>query len=150
MWRRTVAGFNSGRGQTTRRAASLCRWEIRRATGGRHDSTARIPVGVAEKQFVVHLWTLCQNVIRRAMAPALGVKRSAPYSKMGATKDVVSLWHRYGAKPAPGGLRRLMRAKAPWARASRREKWAEESRAGVNQYPSHLSESRGRSGSPLI
>jgi len=100
-------------------------------------------VGVAEKQFVVHLWPLCQKVLRRAMAPALGVKRSASYSRMGATKDVASLWHRYGARPAPGGLRRLMRVKAPWARASRREKWVKESRAGVNQYPSHLSESRG-------
>jgi len=43
------------REQTIRSAASLCRWEIRRVTGGRQDSTARIPVGVAEKQFVVHL-----------------------------------------------------------------------------------------------
>jgi len=43
-----------------------------------------------------------------------------------------------------------MRAKVPRARASRREKWAEESRAGVNQYPSHLSELRGRKSSPLI
>jgi len=78
VWRRAVAGFNSGGEQTTRSAASLCRWEIRRATGGRQDSTARIPVGVAEKQFVVHLGTLCQKVFRRAMAPALGVKRSDP------------------------------------------------------------------------
>jgi len=46
---------------------------------------------VAEKQFVVHLWTLCQKVFRRAMAPALGGKRSAPYSRIRATKDVVSL-----------------------------------------------------------
>jgi len=84
------------------------------------------------------------------MVPALGVKRSAPYSRMGASRDVASLWHRYGARPAPGGLRRLMRAKAPWARASRCEKWAEESRARVNQYPSYLSESRGRNSSPLI
>jgi len=66
-------------------------------TGGRQDCTARIQVGVAEKQLVVHLWTLCQKVFRRAMAPALGVKSSAPYSKMGATKDVASLWHSYGA-----------------------------------------------------
>jgi len=69
-------------------------------------------VGVAEKQFVVHLWTVCQNVLRRAMAPTPGVKWSAPYSRMGATKDIASLWHRYGARPAPEGLRRLMRAKA--------------------------------------
>jgi len=119
VWRRTVAGFNSGGEQTTLSAASLCRWEIRRATCVRQDSTARIPVGVAEKQFVVHLWTLCQKLFRRAMAPTLGVNRSAPYSKMGATKDVSSLWHRYGARPAPGGLRRLIRAKTAWARDSR-------------------------------
>ena len=89
-------------------------------------------------------------MFRRAMAAALGVKRSDPYSGMGATKDVASLRHRNGARPAPGGLRRLMRAKAPWARASRREKSAEESRAGVTRYPSHLSESRSRNSSPLI
>ena len=107
-------------------------------------------MGVAEKQFVVHLWALCQKVLRRAMAPALAVKRSAPYSKMGATKDVASLWYRYGARPAPRGLRRLMRPNAPWVRASRCEKWAEESSAGVNQYPIHLSELRGRNSSPSI
>jgi len=49
---------------------------------------------VAEKQFVVHLWTLCQKVLRRAVAPALGLKSSAPYCRMGATKDVANLWHR--------------------------------------------------------
>jgi len=87
---------------------------------------------VAEKEFVVHLGTLCQKVLSRAMAPALGVKRSAQYSWMGEIKDVASLWHRYGARPAQGGLRRLMRAKAPCARANRREKCEEESRAGVN------------------
>jgi len=98
-------------------------------TGGRQDSTAWIPVGVAEKQFVVHLWTLCQKVLRRSMAPGLCVKRSALYSRMGATKDVASLWYRYGARPTPGGLRHLMRAKACWARASTCEMWAENSRA---------------------
>jgi len=46
--------------------------------GGRHDSTESIPVGVAEKQFVVHLWTLRQNVSRRVVVPTLGVNRSAP------------------------------------------------------------------------
>jgi len=69
---------------------------------------------------------------------------------MGVTKDVASLWHRYGARPAPGGLRRLMRANVPWARASWCEKWAEESSAGVSQYASHLSESRGGNSSPLV
>ena len=78
MWRRAVAGFNCGGEQITRSGASLGRWEIRRVTGGRQDSTARVPVEVAEKQFVVHHWTWCQKVFRRTMAPALGVKRSAP------------------------------------------------------------------------
>ena len=56
---------------------------------------------MAQKQFLVHLWTLCQRVFRRAIAPVLGVKSSDLYSKMGATKDVASLWHRYGARPVP-------------------------------------------------
>jgi len=60
------------------RAASLCQWVIRSETGGRHDSTESIPVGVAEKQFVVHLWTCRQNVSRRVVVPTLGVNRSAP------------------------------------------------------------------------
>jgi len=46
--------------------------------GGRHDSTESIPVGVAEKQFVVHLWTLRQKVSRRVVVPTLRVNRSAP------------------------------------------------------------------------
>jgi len=76
--RRAVAGFTLGGGQTTPSTASLCRWVTRRETGGRHDSTESIPVGVAEKQFVVHLWTLHQNVSRRVVVPTLGVNRSAP------------------------------------------------------------------------
>jgi len=51
--------------QTTLSAPSLCQWVIRRETSGRPDSTESIPVGVAEKQSVVHLWTLRQNVSRR-------------------------------------------------------------------------------------
>jgi len=121
-----------------------------RGIGGKQDSTERIPVGVAEKLFVVHLWTLCQKVLRRAVAPTPGVKRSAPQSRIGAIRDVASLWHRYGARPASGGLKHLMRAKAPCASASRCWKWAEESRVGVNQYLSHRTKYRGRNSSPLI
>ena len=77
-WRRAVAGFTSGGEHTTLSAANLCCWDIKRGIGGRQDSSERIPVGVAEKQFVVHLWTLCQKVLRRAVAPAPGVRRSAP------------------------------------------------------------------------
>jgi len=35
-------------------------------------------VGVAEKQFVVHLWTLRQNVSRWFVVPKPGVNRSEP------------------------------------------------------------------------
>ena len=58
-WRHAaVAGFTSGGDHMTLSAASHCRWEIRSGTGGREDSNPRIPVGVAEKGFVVHLWSL--------------------------------------------------------------------------------------------
>ena len=77
-WRWAIAGFTLGGEQTTLSAANLCRWATRRETGGRHDSTESIPVGVAEKQFVVHLWTLGQNVSRRVIVPTLGVNRSVP------------------------------------------------------------------------
>jgi len=77
-WRRAVAGLTLGGEQTTLSAASLCRWMIRRETGGRQDSNESIPVGVAEKQFVVHLWTFRQKVSRRVVVPTLGVNRSAP------------------------------------------------------------------------
>jgi len=63
-WRRAVAGLTVGGEQTSLIAASLCRWVIRSEIGGRQDSTERIPLGVAEKQFVVHLRTLCQKVFR--------------------------------------------------------------------------------------
>jgi len=149
-WRPAVAGFTSSGEQLMLSAASRCRWEIRRGTWGRQDSTEKIAVGVAEKQFVVYLWTVCQKVLRGAMAPALGMKRSTPYTRMGATRDAASLWHRYGGRPALGGQRCLMRVKAPWGRASRCGKWAEESRAGVNQYLSHCTRSQGRNSSPFI
>jgi len=38
----------------------------------------KYPGCLAEKQFVVHLWTLRQNVSRRVVVPTLGVNRSAP------------------------------------------------------------------------
>jgi len=43
-----------------------------------------------------------------------------------------------------------MNAKAPCASPSLREKWAEESRARMNQYPSHRTEGRVRNSFPLI
>jgi len=75
---RAVAGFTLGGEHTILRPASRCFWEIMRLTRGTHDSTARIPVGISEKQLVVRHWTLCQKVFRRDIAPPLCVKRSAP------------------------------------------------------------------------
>jgi len=60
-WSQAVAGFTSGGEDTTLSAASLCRCDIWRGIGGRQDSTERIHVGVAEKQFVVHLWTCAKR-----------------------------------------------------------------------------------------
>jgi len=74
-WRRAVAGFTVGGEQTTLRATSLCRCAITRETGGRQDSTESIPVGVAEKQFVVHRWTLSQNAPRLVAARTPGANR---------------------------------------------------------------------------
>ena len=110
-----MVGLTLAGEQTTLSAASLCRWVIKRETGGRQDSTKSIPVGVAEQHFVVYLWTLCQKVFRQFAVPMLGVNRSAP-----------------------------------WARARRREKGAEGSRAGVNQFPSPRTESLGWNTSALI
>ena len=77
-WMRAVAGFPLGGEPMTLSAASLCQSVIRREISGRHDSTESIPVGMAEKQFMAHLWTLCQKVLRRVVVPTLGVNRSAP------------------------------------------------------------------------
>ena len=90
-------------------------------------------MGVEERQFVAHLCTLWQKTLSLEREPALGQTRSAPYRRMGATRDVASLWHRYGASAVPGGLWRLIGAKAPWARASRQEQSVDMQRVGVNQ-----------------
>lgn len=72
-----IAGVTLRGEQTVQRAAGLCRCDTRRGIGGQQDSIARMLVGV-EKQFVVHLCTLCQRVLSLVIEPALRVKRSAP------------------------------------------------------------------------
>jgi len=64
-------------------AAGLWRSETRRGIGGKQDSTESIPVGVAEKQFMVHLWTVRQKVSRRAVIATSGVKTSASSGGLG-------------------------------------------------------------------
>lgn len=78
MWRCALAGLMLGGEHTILSSATLCLWENKRATEGTPDCTKRILVGVAEKEFVVYLGTLCQKGLRRAIVPVVGVKRSAP------------------------------------------------------------------------
>ena len=47
-------------------------------------------------------------------------------------------WHRKGLMPGPGDDWRLTKNKIAWARHSLCLKWWVVLRAGVNQYPSHL------------
>ena len=92
--RRAVPGLTPGAEQTVLRAASFCLCNTRRGIGGKKDSMARMPTGVNKKQLVAHLYTLCQKVLSLVKEPTLGVKRSAPYRRIGATSDIANLWHR--------------------------------------------------------
>jgi len=51
-------------------------------------------MGVDEKQLVAHLCTLCQKVLSLVKEHRLGVRRSSPYRRMGATSDVANLCDR--------------------------------------------------------
>jgi len=52
--------------------------------------------------------------------------------------------------PAPGEDRRLTKEKTAWARESLCLKWWVKMRAGVNQYPSHLTTGKGGKTDPLV
>ena len=82
-WSRAVAGLTLSGEQTTLSAAGLWGSETRRGIGGSQDSSESIPVGVAEKQFVVHLGTFRQKVSRPAVIAKRGVKRSARRGGLG-------------------------------------------------------------------
>ena len=56
-------------------------------SGGRHDSAARISVGVDQKQLVTHLSTCCQWISILLRSPWVGVNRSAPYERIGNIKQ---------------------------------------------------------------
>jgi len=95
-------------------------------------------VGVEKKLFVVHRWTLCQKLSMCLSAEEFGVRRSAPYVSMGRRRPLAIRWHRKSLTPAPGEDRRLTKEKIAWAKDSQCLKWWVVLRAGVNQYPSHL------------
>jgi len=95
-------------------------------------------VGVEKKLFVVHRWTLCQKLSMLLSAEEFGVRRSAPYVSMGRRRPLAMRWHREGLTPAPAQDKRLIKEKIAWAKDSLCLKWWVVLRAGVNQYPSHL------------
>ena len=59
----------------------------RTMSGGRHDSAARIGMGVDQKQLVTHLCTcrLWTSILLRS--PLAGAYRSAPYERIGNIKQ---------------------------------------------------------------
>ena len=89
-----MAGLTSCWEQTVLTEASLSLCDTRRCIGGTQYSRAKMPIGVEEKQVEGHFCSLCQKLLRLVIVPALGVRRSAPYRRMGATSDFGSLWER--------------------------------------------------------
>jgi len=75
-----------------------------------HDSD-RMEMGVEKKFFVVHLWTLGQKPFLPVSAEEFGVRRSAPYVRMGRKRPCAMRWHKRGLSPAPGEDRRLTKEK---------------------------------------
>jgi len=62
---------------------------------------------------------------------------------MGRRRPWEIWWHRKGLTPAPGEERRLTKEKMAWASESLCLKWWVVVRAGVNQYPNHLTTREG-------
>src|ERR1700760_4860920 len=91
---RAATGLISGGEETALRAAVRCRCSIKRGSGGRQDSMARMGMGVEEKQFVTHLWILLQNTSSLSCIFKRGVNRSAPYSNTGAMREEARRWQR--------------------------------------------------------
>ena len=78
LWRRPAAGLISGGEEDSLSAAMRWRCSIKRGSGGRHASMARMGTGVERKQFVTHLWTCLQKVSSLSCIFKSGVKRSEP------------------------------------------------------------------------
>ena len=105
------AGLAYGGAQATLRAARHLLYLQYEMTGGRQASRKSMEVGVEEKLFVVHRWTLCQKLSMLLSADEFGVRRSAPYVSMGRRRLLAMRWHRKGLTPAPGEDRRLTKEK---------------------------------------
>jgi len=92
---------------------------------------------------VVHLWTRCQKRFMPLSAALFWVWRSALYVSLWRRRPLAIRWQRKALTPAPRKERHLTKQKIPWARDSLCLKWWVEVRAGVNQYPSHLTTLEG-------
>ena len=93
---------------------------------------AKMVIGVEEKHLVTHRWMRLQKESSLSCIFMSGVKRSEPYRRIGAIRELARRWHRYGGRPLPGGERGLTASKAPCASESLRAKWALVDRDGVN------------------
>ena len=112
-------------------------------TGGRQASRESMEVGMEQKLFVVHCWTLSQKLSMPLSTEEFGVRRSAPYGSMWRRRLLAMQRHREGLTPAPGEDRRLTKEKMAWVKDNMCLKWCVVLRAGVNQYPSHLTTLEG-------
>ena len=84
-------GVDLGGGQEAiLRVAMPWRCSIRSGRGGRQASMAKTVIGVEEKQLVTHLWMRLQNVSSLSCIFMRGVKRSEPYRRIGAIREVAS------------------------------------------------------------
>ena len=87
LCRRAAAGLISRGEELSLRAGMGCRCSFSSGRGGRQDPTPRIGIRGAEKQFVVHHWTLFQKVSSLSCIFMRGVKRSDPYRRTGAMRE---------------------------------------------------------------
>lgn len=93
---------------------------------------------VQAKQFVHHLWTLCQKTANLLTMWTGGWQSSPACERMGKRREAAKRWHRKGERPIPGRKSLLTATKAACALASHLVKWGVVESDGVNQRPSHL------------
>ena len=110
--RRAAAGFWVREAQTSLRAAILHLWGGMTAIGGRQASAASIGIGVDWKQFETHLWTCHQKTSIFERMHLLGIRRSAPYRRIGRRSATAERCVRWGERPDPAGERLFTVAKA--------------------------------------
>ena len=71
---------------------------------------------------VTHLHVLCQKAFIASKECEFGVRRSAPYVRMGRRRPCAMRWLRKGLTPAPGEESLLTKEKLAWAKETLWEK----------------------------